>query len=433
MSTYGIIAKHTANITMANFAGTILSLAFSIIFAKLFGTSAEADAYVLAMIIPNVMYGLSNALFLTPLIYHGTQLVAKGDGRKAAQLSSNSLLLAGAIFGILALCTALITPFALQGIAPAATTALIVIISATVVVQALLSVVNGTLHVHSHFLLAHSTRILSTLGALSAILIWPNIQAAAAGYLTGCITALVIEATAARKYFSTLTINPAILRATLYNLTLYGTPLIINSLFYYLGRNLPLLFAARLGEGQAALFSYASSIFFALPPLLSEPASTVLFPHLTRLHTTRANLKQPVWISIAAILAILIPTTAVLYFGAPAFIQLLYQRGAFTANDTIATAHVLSILSLALPAVGLQSFFISLFLAHGKPWLTALTPILHILLFTLFTIITAQTATSIAASLAGAHWIVLIASLVVTRKLVGDSPVRDQWREAELR
>jgi len=416
------IAKHTARVTAANVLGTIISLVFSVLFAKLFGTTADADSYALAMIIPNVAYGLSNALFFTPVIFYAGKLLAEKKQKEATQFLASSIALSAGLFfgvGVLLFIISRIL-FAMTSPIPSS---LLFVVSMTVPVLAILSVLNATLHTHNHFFIGHSMRIFSMLGATIGILLFPNIHSAAIGYLAGCLAAVALEAIVAiqHHYVTRSSSYGQSLAHVLKNLFQFGTPLLIGSLVYYLWRSLPLVLAIHISEGSAALWSYMAAVFFALPPLLTEPAGTVLYPQLARDKSSGSI--HSVWRAMILSVSILIPLSIVLYTFAPHIVTFLFQRGAFSASDSAAGAQILSLLSISLPALGVQGLLLAVFTAYGRPWLHAGTLVLNLLFVALFTqLFQPITTTTLALSVASSLWIATAFSLLAVRNLLSINP-----------
>ncbi|MFE3638451.1 lipid II flippase MurJ, partial [Streptomyces sp. NPDC059168] len=107
--------------------------------------------------------------------------------------------------------------------------------------------------------------------------------------------------------------------------------------------------ASHLPAGAISHLNYAQKVA-QIPMMLSMMLCTVTFPVVARAladgDTERARTRVERDLAVAAGL-VLLGTAAVLAC-APQIIELLFQRGAFTAADTAATAHVMRVYALGL-------------------------------------------------------------------------------------
>jgi len=121
--------------------------------------------------------------------------------------------------------------------------------------------------------------------------------------------------------------------------------------------------------------------------------------------------------------SILIPLSIVLYTFAPHIVTFLFQRGAFSASDSAAGAQILSLLSISLPALGVQGLLLAVFTAYGRPWLHAGTLVLNLLFVALFTqLFQPITTTTLALSVVSSLWIATAFSLLAVRNLLSINP-----------
>lgn len=107
--------------------------------------------------------------------------------------------------------------------------------------------------------------------------------------------------------------------------------------------------ASHLDSGAISYLNYAQKVA-QIPMTMSLMLCTVTFPVVARAlaegDTERARLRVERDLAVAA--AVVLLGTAVVVACAPQLIRLLFQRGAFTAEDTAATAGVMRVYALGL-------------------------------------------------------------------------------------
>jgi len=115
-----------------------------------------------------------------------------------------------------------------------------------------------------------------------------------------------------------------------------------------------------------SILSYADRLYQLPLSLVGVTFSTILLPELSKLYKNHnyieANLLQNKAIKIAIIISI--PTMFGLLTLSQMIVNLIYERGAFSLNDTQLTANALSILSFGLPAFTLVKILNPIFYAN---------------------------------------------------------------------
>lgn len=109
--------------------------------------------------------------------------------------------------------------------------------------------------------------------------------------------------------------------------------------------------AAWLAPGSVAVLGYTEKLCGIILAVTVAPSSDVLFPYfadrVARLDW--AGLKRLLFVSISSILALALPAVLLLCWLAPWVVALLFERGSFTADDTLRVAYVLRFAALQIP------------------------------------------------------------------------------------
>jgi putative peptidoglycan lipid II flippase len=129
-------------------------------------------------------------------------------------------------------------------------------------------------------------------------------------------------------------------------------------------------FGGLLETGTIATLVFARRLMQAPVGLVGQAVGTAALPALAELHEQgrHAELGQLVLRTLQASLTIAVAIAAALAaLGAPS-VRLLYERGAFTAEDSLAVTGALTIFCLAIPGWVVQSIAVRPFYARGDTW-----------------------------------------------------------------
>ncbi len=119
--------------------------------------------------------------------------------------------------------------------------------------------------------------------------------------------------------------------------------------------------------GAISILAYADRIYQLPLALIGISFGTILLPELSQIYQKKdfpkANQLQNKAIIIG--LGLSIPAMIGLFLLSAPIIQLIYQRGAFIAEDTLKTSYALAAFSLGLPAFVLAKILMPIFYANG--------------------------------------------------------------------
>jgi len=148
--------------------------------------------------------------------------------------------------------------------------------------------------------------------------------------------------------------------------------------------------AAMLGSGSVSVLSYGKKITTVAVGISSMALSAAVMPHFSRMVAARdwSGVRDTLKSYVPLILLVTVPLAVILTLSSQSMVRLLFQRGAFTADDTLKVASVQSLLLLQLPFYVLGIFFVRLISAfkanHILMWGTAISFTLNIVLDYLF-------------------------------------------------
>jgi putative peptidoglycan lipid II flippase len=382
----GRIARSTAFFSIATAASRVAGLGREVVAAGYYGISGPMSAFTIAFQVPNLIRALFADAALQPaFVPVFTELLGKKDYKEAFRLASTMLLLVTMVLGAVTALFVLLAPVIMPLFAPGfegeildLTVALAQILFPILVLLGISGIVVGVLNSYDRFgAFAISPLFWNLTIILVLVVLEPmfegqdRIYAYAIGILVGTLVQLLIPAwdlrhTPYRFSFSFDWRNPKVRRVLVLmlpvtiSLGLINFNLLINSFF-----------GSLVSEQAPAAIDKAFRIYQLPQGIFSVAIATVLFPTLARfanageiddLRATMAN-------GMRQILFVLVPAAAAMLVLAEPMIRLIYQRGAFDAQETEVVATALFWFAFSLPTNGLFLLLTRTFFSLQRPWL----------------------------------------------------------------
>ncbi|MFD5845740.1 lipid II flippase MurJ [Streptomyces chartreusis] len=384
------LARATLLSAALSMAGALLGLGRDQALAHLFGAGAESDAFLVAWTVPEMASTLliedGMAFVLVPAFSVAlARRAAHGSGSPdpvRALVSSSLPRLCLALAGTAALLAAG-APMLVSVLAPGLSDPSLAVsctrLTATCVLSfGIAGYFSAALRAHRSYLapgaiyIAYNLAIITAMFALGAR--W-GVQAAALGVaIGGCLMAAVQapplwRRIARRPEQSAQVRVPASPHEDAGRTVAFG--LVCAVLLFALCRQSQVLieryFASGLPAGSISHLNYAQKVA-QLPMSLSMMVCVVTFPVVARAiaegDTWRAT--ERVERDLALMACLVLVGAAVVVAGAPQIVQLLFQRGAFTAQDTAATAAVMRVYALGLLGQTLVGALVRSYFSTGR-------------------------------------------------------------------
>lgn len=129
-------------------------------------------------------------------------------------------------------------------------------------------------------------------------------------------------------------------------------------------------FGALLGAGTVAHLGYARRLMLVPVAVVGQAIAAAALPALSRLWAEGRHdaLNRTVLRTLQVGLVLAVFGAAGFFSFAGEIVHIVYQRGAFTADDTARVASILSVLALAVPAWITQQIAARAFYARGDTW-----------------------------------------------------------------
>ena len=342
-------------------AAKLLSVVKELIVAKTFGTSDALDAFLIAFLLPlfaiNVVAGSFNTALIPTFIR-----IREKEGTEAAQrLLSNMLSWSLGLLLVVTLLFALsantVLPLMTTGFSAekyALTRKLFFILLPALVICGLSTTWSAVLNAGQKFALAALTPAITPVVTLVTIFaLGPSwgIYSVAIGTISGvALEAGVLGAGLKRQGFSLLPRWHGF-DASVKEVVGQYAPMIAGALLLSSTVIVDQSMAAMLGPGSVAALSYGYRIVSFVLGIGSLAIGTAVLPYFSRMvaagdwNRVRHTLKT----YARLILLATVPLTLVLVLGSKTIVSLVYERGKFTAVDTLVVSQVQAFYALQIP------------------------------------------------------------------------------------
>jgi putative peptidoglycan lipid II flippase len=382
------IRRNTLVVAVANLISRITGLIREIVFAAAFGASAAADAFNAAFRVGNLFRELFAEGALASAFVPLYADVEEKDGEASAFDLANAflgvLLIAVGAATLLILIAAKPLVLALAGgfaedpIKLGLATGLARVLSPFVALIAIASVFMGMLNVRGRFFLPAIVPIFFNGFVIAACLgrdlfqeftgIQPIYGVAIAALLGGAVQAGALLPRLRRmgyRFRPRIGKHPALKR-----LLQFLVPALIAISIVQINLLIETQIASREGDGPVSWLIYSFRVAH-LP--FSIVAGAVGVATLAGLSVLRAQgLHDEYRSALARALNLntlfLLPAAVLLFVFPEAIVELLFERGAFTPEDTMRTAELLRMYGLALLGIGAHRILVPIFYTLEDPW-----------------------------------------------------------------
>jgi putative peptidoglycan lipid II flippase len=406
------IVRAAAILAIGNVASRIFGLMREIVKSNMFGTSELLAAYTLAVLVPRTLIDLISGgeMVSSSLVPVFSDYASKEKRQELWQLASAFLSLATVILIVIILLIELFAPqiawltgarnfenqdlfFVTVDLMRLAAPAILFLSVASILTGILLSLKRFTLP-------AFTTAVFNATIVVVALLRPDEITSLVWGLLLGSLLQVLMQLPGLRDGRLKLSFywrHPAIRRIViLYAPIVAG--LIVNQIAIWISYNL----AITTGDNSVTFMGYATTLYQFPLGLIVTALSVATLPTLSRLATayrTAVDEKSPdaqdklndYKATLAGGLRLVIvfglPAAIGLFVLAQPIITLLFEHGAFTADDTETTAQVLRIYLFGLGFAAVDQMLVFASYARKDTWRPALVGVISIIIYTIVAIL----------------------------------------------
>jgi putative peptidoglycan lipid II flippase len=360
------LARSTAVFSGATAISRVLGLVREMVSAYFFGVSGLINAFTVAIQIPNLVRALvGDAALSGAFVPVFSDLLEKGERQRAWRVASTllwlTLLVLGGVTAVfILLAPLLMKPFGDPGGDYALTVGLSRVLFPIVVLLGLSGIIVGILNTYHHFALPALAPVAWNLVIIVGLVLGvPRIDEESsqlylyAGVVVlGTLLQLLLPIPWLRRLDGRLTPvldwrDTAVKRVLVLMLPVTLTIGLINVNFL-----VDTLFASRLLDPELAPAAIGAAFrLYMLPQgIFAVAVTTVLFPTLARLAARGdlGGLRRTLDGGIRQIAFLLVPAALISIVLAKPIVELVYQRGEFTSEDTVIVAQCLQAFSIGL-------------------------------------------------------------------------------------
>lgn len=378
------LARAALGTAVLSIAGSLLGLVRDQSLARLFGAGSDTDAFLVAWTVPEIAATLliedGLAIALIPAFSMALARRARGvPGDPVRELVRATLPRLCLAFAAVAALVAAGAPYVVSALAPGLPDPRLAVDCTRLTALSLLAFglagyCSAALRAHRRFFAPAAIYVVYNTGIVATMFLlggeW-GVRAAAAGVVVGGCLMVAVQLPSLWRQLASRAPAPAA-TGTAAEERPVRLALIAAVLLFALCRQSQVLverfLASSLPAGSISHLNYAQKVA-QIPMTLSLMVCTVTFPVVARAladgdaRRARARVERDLVLASCVVLAGMCAVIAC----APQMIELLFQRGAFTAADTAATANVMRVYALGLLGQTLVGALVRCYFSAGRP------------------------------------------------------------------
>ncbi len=350
----------------------IVSMGKEMMVAAWFGTGDAMDAFVIAFLLPsyviNVIGGSFNAALIPTQIETRERMGPLVAQRLFQSISAFSGAMLLAITLLLALLAPVVLPYLGSGFdaeKTALTHRLFLFALPSIVITGLITNWEALLNSSERFALVAVAPAVVSFGALGGI--WAGghhwgIDALVGGTVAGMLLQLVVLGHSLKRQGMGFAICPLWhgMDANVKRVIGQYIPMIAGSVLFCSSILVDQAMASTLPAGSVATLNYGNKLVALAVGIGTAALGTAVLPHFSKMTAMedwsgiRHTLKTYTWL----ILGVTVPATAVAIYASTPLAALLFQRGNFTVEDTLAVSRVQQMFFLQIPFYSLSLLYV---------------------------------------------------------------------------
>ncbi len=224
-----------------------------------------------------------------------------------------------------------------------------------VFLECFVAVFASVLQANQRFVITSTAPALIPATVLVVLLVWGDalsISSLAIGTVIGTSLQICLVVWGSIRYCGfRLSLFAKVDRPTLKRVGLMVAPLIAGEAFLVSSTFIDTTMAAWLGDGMVSTYQYALKVFTILILLATVSVGEVIFPRFSKMAAKEdwAGLRNIYTRFSGIIVCSSVLVSVLLYAFAPFIVEILFERGKFTPQDTLHVSEVLRFCTLQLP------------------------------------------------------------------------------------
>jgi putative peptidoglycan lipid II flippase len=374
------LARHVALaallIALGNIASRVLGIVRESAIAGTFGRGAVVDSFTAASTLPTILYDLLVSGAISAALVPVFSEYAEGDQREfwrvASSVANLALIAIAVVTGLLIWQAPLAVDLLAGGFPPEIreqATLMVRLLLPAVIFMGLSGLITALLYARRRFLLPSFTTSAYNLGIIAGALLLTRSfgpYGLVAGVLLGALLQVLLQMPGLREMAYQPIVDlrhPGVRRILL----LYA-PVALGIGFSIVGIVLDRNLASHQGESALATMRYATTLIQFPLGLVAAAVAFAVLPTLSRQSAARDEeaFRGTLAMGLKVVLLLILPATAGLAALATPITALIFERQAFGAADTDATARALLFYLPGLPAAALDQILLFAFYARSR-------------------------------------------------------------------
>ncbi len=367
-----------AGLVMALFvASRALGLLREMVISHQFGTGGDLDAYLAAFRVPDILFqvvagGALASAFIPTFASYWSQDHEAGAWRLASAVINLVLILTTLLSALAAIMAPwLVRTIIAPGFGPARqvlTADLMRLMLLTPVIFGVSGVVMGILNARQHFLLPALAPVMYNLGIIAgAVFLAPamGVYGLAVGVAVGTLGHLLVQIPGLVRYGMRYTATLGLRDAGVHEVGRLMLPRMVGLAAVQLNFLVTTILASGLAPGSLAALNYAWLLMLLPQGVFAQAVATAAFPTFSAqaAKDQRAEMQSTLAATLRAVLYLAVPAAVGLIVLRVPLVQLVFQRGEFTALSTQRVAWALGFFALGLPAHSVVEITVRVFYA----------------------------------------------------------------------
>jgi putative peptidoglycan lipid II flippase len=404
------------------------SVGKELVVAWRFGTGDEIDSFVMALVVPFFVTTVVANSLSTALI--PTYIKVREESPKAAQqlfagIMTRAIGLLIVVTIAVAFTASLYLPIMASGFSAAKldlTNRLLWSVSPTILLYGIVNILAGVMNAGEKFALAALTPVLAPLATVMMLLAFPDwgIYALAGGMICGSLSEMIVLGIALHR--QGINLKPQWLKSDA-NLELVIKeyfPVIVGSFLMCSTNLVDQSMAGMLSPGSVAALGYANRVI-ALPlSLVTLALGTAVVPYFSQTIARKdwRKIDHTFKYYLRLIFITMIPLTILFILASKLIVQILFERGSFTPENTQLVSQIQILYALEIPFFIASIFVVRLInsigINHYLAWGSAINLIANIIGNYVFSIWLGVAGLALSTSLV--HFISFVFLYIVTNK-----------------
>lgn len=332
-------------------ASTVLGFAREVVTARFYGASWELDAFLAALVVPTILFGLFNGALMSALVPIFSDYAATGREQEAGRLASTLIVVISLVLTAAAVLGWICAPYYVPLIVHFPHDRLALTVELTrwlmpmIVVTSLSGIVAAMLNACRRFGAAALQGVVLNAAVIAAVVLGfgrYGVGALVIGTVLGYIAQLAVQLPA---FFSLRGFRPSLdVRHPGFKTVLDTlAPIAIGSAAGQIALFFDRFFASSLNEGSISGMNYAVKVVGFPQQLFVTAIATVIFPVFATqfANRNRRAMRRSIATALQLVIFLTVPSALGLIMLAGPIVQALFQRGAFTPEATVLCASLL--------------------------------------------------------------------------------------------